>query len=160
MALARQRLAAERKQWRKDRPFGFFARPETLPSGGVNLMKWNCGIPGKEGTLWAGGVMPLTMQFPEEYPGKPPKCQFPAGFFHPNIYPSGTVCLSILNEEDGWRPAITIKQILLGIQELLDNPNAQDPAQSDAYRLFIDNRMMYQKRVQQEVLKYTDTGDS
>jgi hypothetical protein len=27
-----------------------------------------------------------------------PQCKFPAGFFHPNIYPSGTVCLSILNE--------------------------------------------------------------
>lgn len=26
------------------------------------------------------------------------QCKFPAGFFHPNIYPSGTVCLSILNE--------------------------------------------------------------
>jgi len=36
---------------------------------------------------------------------------FPKGFFHPNIYPSGTVCLSILNENDGWKPAITIKQV-------------------------------------------------
>lgn len=26
------------------------------------------------------------------------QCKFPANFFHPNIYPSGTVCLSILNE--------------------------------------------------------------
>ena len=36
----------------------------------------------------------------QDYPHKPPKCKFPAGFFHPNIYPSGTVCLSILNEEE------------------------------------------------------------
>lgn len=40
----------------------------------------------------------------------------PQGFFHPNIYPSGTVCLSILNEDEGWKPCITVKQILLGIQ--------------------------------------------
>jgi len=38
---------------------------------------------------------------------------------HPNIYPSGTVCLSILNEEEDWKPNITVKQILLGIQKLL-----------------------------------------
>jgi hypothetical protein len=44
------------------------------------------------------------------------QCKLPAGFFHPNIYPSGTVCLSILNEDEGWRPSITVKQILLGIQ--------------------------------------------
>jgi hypothetical protein len=28
-------------------------------------MKWECGIPGKEGTLWAGAVFPLTMAFSE-----------------------------------------------------------------------------------------------
>jgi ubiquitin-conjugating enzyme E2 I len=44
------------------------------------------------------------------------QCKFPKDFFHPNIYPSGTVCLSILNEDEGWRPSITIKQILTGIQ--------------------------------------------
>ena len=28
----------------------------------------------------------------------PLQCKFPVGFFHQNVYPSGTVCLSILNE--------------------------------------------------------------
>ncbi len=37
--------------------------------------------------------------------------QFPGGFFHPNIYPSGTVCLSILNEDEDWKPSITVKQV-------------------------------------------------
>ena len=59
-----------------------------------------------------------------------------AGFFHPNVYPSGTVCLSILNEEEAWKPGITIKQILLGVQDLLDSPNPLSPAQEDAYRIF------------------------
>jgi hypothetical protein len=26
------------------------------------------------------------------------QCKLPANFFHPNVYPSGTICLSILNE--------------------------------------------------------------
>jgi ubiquitin-conjugating enzyme E2 I len=76
------------------------------------------------------------MEFSEDYPHKPPKCKFPPGFFHPNIYPSGTVCLSILNEEEAWKPGITIKQILLGVQDLLDSPNPLSPAQEDAYRIF------------------------
>ena len=42
--------------------------------------------------------------------------KFVPPLFHPNVYPSGTVCLSILDEEKDWRPAITVKQILLGIQ--------------------------------------------
>ncbi|KAL9265795.1 SUMO-conjugating enzyme SCE1-like protein [Drosera capensis] len=84
-----------------------------------------------EQTNWEGGNYPLTLLFSEDYPSKPPKCKFPQGFFHPNVYPSGTVCLSILNEDSGWRPAITVKQILVGIQDLLDSPNPSDPAQTD-----------------------------
>jgi ubiquitin-protein ligase len=36
-------------------------------------MKWNCHIPGKAGTDWEGGYFPLTMDFGEDYPAKPPK---------------------------------------------------------------------------------------
>jgi len=50
-------------------------------------------------TDWESGYYPLTLHFSEDYPSKPPKCKFPQGFFHPNVYPSGTVCLSILNED-------------------------------------------------------------
>lgn len=51
-------------------------------------------------------------------------------------YIIGTVCLSLLDEEKDWRPAITIKQILLGIQDLLNEPNIKDPAQAEAYTIY------------------------
>ncbi len=114
----------------------FFARPANNADGSTNLMKWEAGIPGKVGTIWGGGLFRLSMEFSDEYPLKPPKCKFVPPLFHPNIYPSGTVCLSILNEEEDWRPAITIKQILQGIQELLDSPNPKSPAQAEAFQLF------------------------
>eukprot|EP01100_Stratorugosa_tubuloviscum_P014819 TRINITY_DN812_c1_g1_i1.p1 TRINITY_DN812_c1_g1~~TRINITY_DN812_c1_g1_i1.p1 ORF type:complete len:159 (+),score=78.48 TRINITY_DN812_c1_g1_i1:173-649(+) len=151
MALARARLEAERKNWRRDHPALFYARPEKNPDGSLNIMRWQCGIPGKQNTIWAGAVYTLIADFSEEYPIKPPKCKFPAGFFHPNIFPSGTVCLSILNDEEDWKPAITMKQILLGIQDLLDNPNEKSPAQAEAYAAFMNDRTEYEKRVRQQV---------
>lgn len=77
--------------------------------------------------------------------------KFTPPLFHPNVYPSGTVCLSILNEEESWRPAITIKEILLGIQSLLTEPNPESPAQADAYNLFKKDRPAYERRVRQVV---------
>uniref|UniRef100_A0A673MEA0 SUMO-conjugating enzyme UBC9-like n=1 Tax=Sinocyclocheilus rhinocerous TaxID=307959 RepID=A0A673MEA0_9TELE len=108
--IALSRLSQERKGWRKDHPFGFVAVPTKNPDGTMNLMNWECAIPGKKGTLWEGGLYKLRMLFKDDYPSSPPKCKFEPPIFHPNVYPSGTVCLSILEEEKDWRPAITIKQ--------------------------------------------------
>eukprot|EP01012_Entosiphon_sulcatum_P066222 TRINITY_DN95345_c0_g1_i1.p1 TRINITY_DN95345_c0_g1~~TRINITY_DN95345_c0_g1_i1.p1 ORF type:complete len:174 (-),score=35.39 TRINITY_DN95345_c0_g1_i1:72-572(-) len=156
-SIAHARLREERRAWRRDKPFGFWAHPVTNPDGTLNLMKWDAGIPGKSGTPWEGGEYRLSMDFTDDYPSKPPKCRFTPVLFHPNVYPSGTVCLSILNEEKDWKPAITIKQILVGIQELLDNPNIADPAQSDPFHLYQNNRAEYERRVQQEALKNRPT---
>lgn len=152
--IARARLAAERKNWRKEHPLGFYARPETNKDGSTNLFRWKCGIPGKTGTDWDGGVYTLVMMFPEDYPNKPPKCQFQPPLFHPNIYPSGTVCLSILSEDKDWKASLTVKQILLGIQDLLDDPNILDPAQEEPFKLFRSNPEEYRKRVRAQVAQY------
>ncbi|KAI4256092.1 MAG: hypothetical protein LQ352_002248 [Teloschistes flavicans] len=151
MSLCNIRLQEERKQWRRDHPFGFFAKPLRTPQGLLDVKNWECGVPGKDKTLWEGGLFKLTVAFPDEYPTKPPKCKFIPPLFHPNVYPSGTVCLSILNEEEGWKPAITIKQILLGIQDLLNDPNPESPAQAEAYNLFKKDRQAYEKKVKQIV---------
>lgn len=73
--------------------------------------------------------------------------KFVPPLFHPNVYPSGTVCLSILNEEEGWKPAITIKEILLGIQSLLNEPNPESPAQAEAYNLYKRDRPAYERKI-------------
>ncbi|KAG5634415.1 SUMO conjugating enzyme Hus5 [Sphagnurus paluster] len=167
--ICRPRLAEERKQWRKDHPFGFYAKPSKATDGSMNLMEWEVGIPGKANTAWEGGLYKLTMSFPEgvfstfpvnsphllinfqrpkiirqSHPNSSWTGKFTPPLFHPNVYPSGTVCLSILDEEKSWKPAITIKQILLGIQDLLDDPNVNDPAQSDAYTMFKNDKVAYE----------------
>jgi len=87
------------------------------------------------------------MDFPTDYPLRPPKCQFKPVIPHPNIYPSGTVCLSILNEEEDWKSSISIKQILLGIQKLMkEEPNIQSPAQYEPCVLYRTNRDEYYKK--------------
>jgi|TARA_B110000977_G_scaffold191570_1_gene263882 ubiquitin-conjugating enzyme E2 I len=55
-SLAKQRLAIERKGWRKDHPHGFVARPKPNKDGSVDMLIWECKIPGKAGTLWEQGA--------------------------------------------------------------------------------------------------------
>jgi ubiquitin-conjugating enzyme E2 I len=83
------------------------------------------------------------MTFTEDFPASPPTCKFDPPIFHPNVFPSGKVCLSILNEEKDWVPTITIKDVLRGIQDLLNNPNLADPAQREAHIMCRDNLPHY-----------------
>lgn len=70
------------------------------------------------------------------------------------MYPSGTVCLSLVDQEKDWKSAITVKQILLGVQDLLNNPNPKSPAQEEAYRVFQNDKMGYEKRVKAQAAQY------
>ncbi|KAN0006637.1 hypothetical protein ACTFIU_003353 [Dictyostelium citrinum] len=152
MSLAQTRLTEERKAFRKDHPVGFHARPVTNADDTLNLLKWTCGVPGKAGTPWEGGIYDVTITFKEDYPSKPPVCAFPKGFFHLNCFPSGDICLSILSNE--WKPSISIKSILLGIQELLDNPNPNSAANSEAYTLWKNDKAGYLKRIKDQAKLY------
>mmetsp|Transcript_6051 Transcript_6051/g.10781 ORF Transcript_6051/g.10781 Transcript_6051/m.10781 type:complete len:161 (-) Transcript_6051:51-533(-) len=157
MDLAVKRLAEERKAWRKDHPVGFWARPSKHADGSSNLLEWNVGVPGKTGTAWENGVYKLKIKFSNDYPSKPPECYFsPKVIFHPNVYPSGRVCLSILDEGKDWKPSITLKQILLGIQDLLDEPNEDDPAQSSASALLKRDKAKYDEKIRKQALECRD----
>ena len=83
------------------------------------------------------------MTFYDSNTGKP--------LFHPNVYPSGKICLSLLDAEKSWKPSLTIKHLLIGIQTLLDDPNNADPAQEEPYKAYKSDRKEYEARVKQQV---------
>ncbi len=153
-SLARIRLRLERKAWRKQHPFGFFAHPSKNEDGSNNLLRWKCGIAGKVGSAWEGGLYRLTMFFTEDFPNKPPTCKFDAVLWHPNVTPGGTVRLSILEEDKDWKPSMTIPIILVGIQTLLCEPNAYNYAQIGPAKMMKANEDEYWRRVREEATKY------
>lgn len=114
--IALDRLIIEKRDYKKQRQFGFYAKPSKNKDGTLNMFKWECGIPGPKDCPWEGGIYELTLEFPDDYPTAPPKAKFKDKLFHPNIYPSGAVCLSILNEEEDWRPCLKINNVNLIIK--------------------------------------------
>ncbi|KAJ3227849.1 E2 SUMO-conjugating protein ubc9 [Chytriomyces hyalinus] len=134
--------------------FGFWAKPDKNADNSLNLRRWSVGIPGKNDTPWEGGVYTMTVTFPAQYPQKPPVCKFNHPIHHPNVYPDGKVCLSILNEGVDWKPSITITQILCGIQDLLNEPNPDSPANIQAQRQFCKSRKAYDNAVRKQAILY------
>jgi ubiquitin-conjugating enzyme E2 I len=64
------------------------------------------------------------------------------------------VCLSILNEDGGWKPSLTVSQVLNGVQELLGDPNLASPAQSEAYMSLQSRPAEYARLVAQQARRY------
>ena len=50
-----------------------------------------------------------------------------------------------------WKPSLTIKQVLLGIQALLADPNNADPAQEAPHRAFNNDLNHYEGKVKEQV---------
>lgn len=112
-----------------------------------DIMKWTAVMFGPEGTIWEGGTFQLEVTFTEEFPTKPPHVRFLNPMFHPNIYANGEICLDILQNQ--WSPIYDIAAILTSIQSLLCDPNPNSPANSEAARLWNENRREYNRRVTQ-----------
>ena len=111
-------------------------------------MEWKCVVPGKSSTAWEEGFYPVTLKFPAAYPMQPPDAYFPAGFFHPNVYPSGKVCLSLLSNDSEmggtWAPSVSINQLLQSLQLLLIEPNIKSPAQETAFKVYQASKAEYE----------------
>lgn len=74
-------------------------------------------------TPYSRMFMRFSINFPEEYPIKPPKVEFTSSYgrkVHPNIFPGGWVCLSTLNTGDnsGWVPSISLSALLTTIYSM------------------------------------------
>jgi len=57
-------------------------------------------------------------------------------------------------QEENWVPSITVKQILLAIQHLLDTPNPNSPAQGEAYNIYMNKRSEYKRRVKAQARQF------
>lgn len=109
--------------------------------------------------MYYGGYFKAKMTFPRNYPHSPPGMSQPARdraranamsdfkfirpLYHPNIYPDGRLCISILHppgddEMSGetaaerWSPVQRVETVLISILSLLDDAEVSSPANVDA----------------------------
>jgi ubiquitin-conjugating enzyme E2 I len=154
--IALNRLEEERKAFVRDHPQNFIARPVKNANGQMDLLNWECAIPGCIKTPWEGGLFEVTMNFSLDYPTIPPVCKFKQPIFHPNVFPSGLIGLDFLvRPEIHWRPTITIKQILLAIHTMLAEPDENNPSNAEACAIYCQNRSDYDAQVRSQAAEFS-----
>jgi len=119
---------------------------------GDDLYKWQATIMGPEGSPYHGGIFFLKIEFPTDYPFKPPRINFSTPIYHCNINSNGSICLDIL--KDQWSPALTISKVLLSICSLIDDPNPNDPLVPEIADLLRKNKSLHDENAREMTLRY------
>lgn len=117
-----------------------------------NIFCWSATLIGPKDSPYEGGIFLLNINFPQDYPFKPPKINFQTKIFHPNINSGGSICLDILNSQ--WSPALTLSKTLLSISSLLTDPNPDDPLVSNIATMYKNDRAKYNEEAKLWTSKY------
>ena len=111
---------------------------------------------------YSGGYFKANMTFPQDYPYRPPDFRFLRPLYHPNIYPDGRLCISILHQpgedemsgesaDERWSPAQNVESVLLSILSLLDNAEVSSPANVDAAVMLRNEPEKYKRKVKDDL---------
>ena len=140
--------------------------PRTIE--GVQAYKfWDIFIFGHKGTMYEGCIFHAEIEIPQKYSLEPPKMKFLTKIFHPNVYVSGKVCISILHtaQDDPtqytpanllWSPVHTIDSITMSVISILTDPNPDSPANIDASNALLADKEQFQKDARAIALKETE----
>lgn len=111
-----------------------------------------------------GGYFKAEMIFTDEYPYQPPKFRFLQPITHPNVYPDGQLCISILHKpgeditsgeeaSERWSPLQGAESVLRSVLLLLDDPEINSPANVDAGVMYRDRRAEYHEKAAEVVVR-------
>ena len=152
-----RRLKNDLNKLNKDPAVGISAQPID-----DSLTEWQAVIAGPPSSPYEGGSFKLTLSFPNDYPFAPPKVKFKSDVFHPNVSPTGSICLDILGSK--WSPSYDVRSILISIQSLLVDPGLHSTPQGalnvEAEALYVFDRPADMARVRAIVRRQQlDTSD-
>ena len=108
-----------------------------LPVTDGNLFVWHANLYGLPGTHYEGGIFHMEIEFPDDYPSRPPTIKMLTPLPHPHVFQQ-EICIDILdNFRDhfstekgknfsGWSSAYTVQSILIQLQAFLFNVDDTD----------------------------------
>ncbi|KAK5121914.1 hypothetical protein LTR85_004486 [Meristemomyces frigidus] len=127
-----------------------------------NIFEWSVAlIVLNPDSLYYGGYFKALMKFPSNYPFSPPDFRFERPLWHPNVYPDGRLCVSILHQPgedtmsgelagERWSPVQRVESVLISVLSLLDDAEVSSPANVDAGVMLRNDLPAYKERCRQD----------
>lgn len=119
-----------------------------------NILTWQVLIlPSKQ--PYNKGAFRIEINFPAEYPFKPPKITFKTKIYHPNVDEKGQVCLPIILAEH-WKPATRTDQVIQSLVALVNDPEPEHPLRTDLAQEFTKERKKFYMKAEEHTKKFAE----
>jgi len=120
-----------------------------------NILAWQ-GLILPDNAPYNKGAFRIEINFPAEYPFKPPKINFKTKIYHPNIDEKGQVCLPIISAEN-WKPATKADQVIQALIALVNDPEPEHPLRAELAEEYLKDRKRFFKNAEDYTKKFGET---
>ncbi|XP_062135194.1 ubiquitin-conjugating enzyme E2-18 kDa [Drosophila sulfurigaster albostrigata] len=101
------------------------------------------------------GAFKLEVDFPKEYPFRPPRLHINTKIYHPNVNERGQVCLPIL-ETEHWIPTSRMDTIFNVLLATINDPQPENPYSMDIASQFQNDPKKFYSTAEAWVARYSD----
>jgi len=124
----------------------------------TNLLSWTALIV-PDHVPYNKGAFKILIEFPAEYPFKPPRVTFKTKIYHPNIDEKGQICLPIISAEN-WKPATKTDQVIQALIALVNEPEPEHPLRADLAEEYSKDRKKFLKNAEEFTRKFAEKRPS
>jgi len=117
-----------------------------------NILLWQ-GLLVPDSAPYNKGAFKIEIQFPAEYPFKPPKLVFKTKIYHPNVDEKGQICLPIVSVEN-WKPATKTEQVIQALVNLVNEPEPDHPLRGDLAEEYSRDKKKFFKNAEEFTKKH------
>nr|XP_057910128.1 ubiquitin-conjugating enzyme E2 L3-like isoform X2 [Doryrhamphus excisus]XP_057910136.1 ubiquitin-conjugating enzyme E2 L3-like isoform X2 [Doryrhamphus excisus]XP_057910145.1 ubiquitin-conjugating enzyme E2 L3-like isoform X2 [Doryrhamphus excisus] len=149
--ISTRRLSKELEEIRKS-GFKEFRNIEVDES---NILNWQ-GLIVPESPPYDKGAFRVEINFPTEYPFKPPRITFKTKIYHPNVDEKGRVCLAIISVEN-WKPATRTSQVIQCLISLVNVPQPERPLRADLADEYTEDLDQFMRNAEEFTRTHSET---
>ncbi|XP_057675634.1 ubiquitin-conjugating enzyme E2 L3-like isoform X1 [Corythoichthys intestinalis] len=120
-----------------------------------NILVWQ-GLIVPESPPYDKGAFRVEINFPSEYPFKPPRITFMTKIYHPNVDEKGHVCLAIISVEN-WKPATRTSQVIQCLISLVNVPQPERPLRAELANEYTEHRAQFMKNAEEFTRRHGET---
>ena len=124
----------------------------------ANILQWS-GLIVPQCPPYNNGAFKIKIDFPAEYPFKPPKITFQTKIYHPNIDTKGQVYLPFISAEN-WKPATKTEQVIKALVALVHIPQPDHALREDLAKECLKEKKKFFKNAEKFTKKHGETRPS